>query len=265
MNSDHAILVPNPDRPIGRTVQSQQTKALRGEVWLILQTYQAQQLLRGRARTKDRPVIIGLIGFADRLRVIWQAARSDDPYADWWLIQVHDALQVIDDVIEERQARVTQQLAQIRGMSITVGSSVEPSRIRLQFINPYAYRAARSLARFDNLVCSVATAAHIGLLDTDTRHQILQASGRKLRSLFMLPQRYRLLALDRETVRRKAGRSHEAQLAMGELPASILSGEQQSPLTPRKINFPLSQLESTRSSPGLLSQNDNDDQKDGGD
>jgi hypothetical protein len=29
-------------------------------------------------------------GFADRLRVIWQAARNDDPYADWWLIKVHE-------------------------------------------------------------------------------------------------------------------------------------------------------------------------------
>ena len=261
MSSDRAMLDPNPETVAGRSVQSHHTSALRGEIWLMLQTYQAQQLLHGRARTKDRPVIIGLIGFADRLRVIWQAARSDDPYADWWLIQVHEALQVIDDAIDERQASVTRQLEQIRGMFVTVASSGEPSRIRLQFVNPYAYRAARSLARFDYLVCSVVTAAHIGLLDADTRHQILHVCGRKLRSLFMLPQRYRLLGLNREIVRRKAGRSHEARLMMGELPALILSGEQQSFLAPRKTNFPSSQIEPACSSSGLFSQQDSDDKK----
>ncbi len=244
-----------------RTTELVSPGALRGEIGLTLQTHQALILVQGRAPIADKPAIIGLLGFADRLRVIWGASRNDDPYADWWLIQVHEALQVIDDAIHERQVRVTQQLEQIRGMFVTVASSGEPSRIRLQFVNPYAYRAARSLARFDNLVCSVATATHIGFLDTDTRHQILQACGRKLRSLFILPQRYRLLGLTREIVRSKEGRSHEARLARGELPASILSGEQQSLLTPRKINFPSSQIESTRSSSELLSQQDKDDKK----
>ena len=57
---------------------------LRGQVWLTVQTRQAQRLIRGRSGNADKPAIIGLVGFADRLRVNRQAARNDNPYADWW-------------------------------------------------------------------------------------------------------------------------------------------------------------------------------------
>ena len=57
--------------------------ALQGEVWLTIQTYQAQSLIRGRRAVDGKPAIMGLIGFADRLKSLWQAVRFDDPYADW--------------------------------------------------------------------------------------------------------------------------------------------------------------------------------------
>ena len=53
-----------------------------GQAWLTLQTRHAQRLLRGRPAGAGKPAIIGLFGFAERLRGIWQGARLDDPYAD---------------------------------------------------------------------------------------------------------------------------------------------------------------------------------------
>ena len=50
---------------------------LRGQVWLTIQTRQAQQLVRGRNGTAEKPAITGLVGFANQLRVIWQAARNE--------------------------------------------------------------------------------------------------------------------------------------------------------------------------------------------
>ncbi|MCB1764281.1 MAG: DUF1845 family protein, partial [Gammaproteobacteria bacterium] len=63
---------------------------LRGAVWLRLQTRQAERLIHGRSGNEGKPAIIGLAGFADRLKPIWQAAQDDDPYADWWLIRIHE-------------------------------------------------------------------------------------------------------------------------------------------------------------------------------
>ena len=89
-----------PGAPTQRHAESpereEQPGALRAVVTLTLETRQAQRMVKGRSGTVDKPAIMGLIGFANRLRVIWQGARADDPYADWWLVKIHDALDVTD-------------------------------------------------------------------------------------------------------------------------------------------------------------------------
>ena len=239
--------------------------ALHGQVWLTIQTNQAQQLIHGRTGSPDKPTIIGLVGFANRLRVIWQAARSDDPYADWWLIKVHEAIEVAGTYLGHQQADLVRQLEQMPAMEVSIAASQRPCRVHLQFANPYAYRGAQLLAEYDRLVCTALTACHIGLLDTETRVHVQQACARKLRALFMLPQNYRLLKIDREAVRRQTGRSHEARQIMGEVPDDILSGEHQAPLVPRKVKFPAGFAEHVKLRPGspvsdtTLAEDKNDD------
>ena len=151
----------------GQPDKTDKPGALQGQVWLTVQTSQAQQLIHGRSATPDKPTIIGLIGFADRLRVIWQAARGDDPYADWWLIQVHEAIERTASDINRQQVELDQQLAQMTALAVSVAVSERPYRIQLQFANPYAYRGAQLLADYDRLVCTALTARHIGLLEGD--------------------------------------------------------------------------------------------------
>ena len=123
-------------------------------------------------------------------------------------------------------------------MEVSVATSQRPYRVPLQFANPYAYQGAHLLSEYDRLVCIALTARHIGLLDGETCVHVQKACARKLRALFMTPQSYRFLKLDRESVRKATGRSHEACKAMGEVPDDVLSGERQAPLVPRKVKFP---------------------------
>jgi len=234
---------------------------LQGEVWLTLQTHQAVILVHGRAPIPDKRGIIGLIGFADRLRIIWDAARNDDPYADWWLIKVDEAIRSTSDTIEAQQSTVSSQLDQLLSMEVGIASSDSPTRLRLQFANPYAYQGARLLARFDQLVCAVVTASHIGLVNHDRRRQIQQSCARKVRNLFMLPQAYRVMALDRATVRARAGRSHEARQRMGDLPEDILSGERRARFAPRKPPLTTAMPQSTTVVPPMPGTPAPDDEK----
>ena len=205
---------------------------------ICMRTRQAQRMVKGRPGTAAKPAIMGLIGFANRLRVIWQGARADDPYADWWLVKIHDALDVADQVVQASLDAVQTRLTGIEAISATPGASVRPIRTPLRFSNPYAYRGAQLVAEYDRLVCTALTARHIGLLEGQACVHIQRACARKLRALFLIPQSYRLLKIDRETVRTAMGRSAEARQRMGELPADILSGERQAPLVPRKMKFP---------------------------
>jgi len=224
--------------PAEHTTLPEKPGALRGEVWLTLQAIHAQRLFHGRVATTDKPSIVGLVGFADRLRVIWQGARGDDPYADWWLIKIHTAIEVAGVSIRSSQVDLEKLLEQMDAMEVGVAASQRPYRVPLKFANPYAYRGATLLAEFDKLVCMALTARHIGLMGGQASEDILKASARKVRGIFMIPQSYRLLKINREQVRNAMGRSHEARQLMGEVPGDVLSGERQAPLVPRKVSFP---------------------------
>jgi len=195
-------------------------------------------LIHGRKAISGKPTIVGLVGFADRLRVLWLAARRDDPYADWWLIQVHEAIEDVRASIRLEQAQLDNRLEQMNGMEVSVAASTHPYRIQLQFANPYAYRGAQVLSAYDRLICTALTARHIGLLDGANYRQIQEACARKLRALFLIPQGYRLLKLDRETLQINKDRSNEARELMGVVPEDILSGERQAPFAPRRVNAP---------------------------
>ena len=237
MNADDPVSDPNARKIIERSGTSQKPGALHGQVWLTLQTHQAQQLIHGREAAADKPAIIGLIGFADRLRVIWLAARRDDPYADWWLIKVHEAIAAARTYIHDRQAALVRQLAQMPALEVSIAASQRPHRVKLQFAIPYAYQGAQLLAEYDRMVCMALTARHIGLLDGASCKQVQQAYARKLRALFLIPQGYRLLKIDRKAIHLNKGRSSEARQLMGAVPEDILCGERQVPFTPRKVSL----------------------------
>ena len=140
--------------------------------------------------------------------------------------------------IRRHQADLVQPLHQMDAIKVSIRASQRPYRVRLQFANPYAYRGAQLLAQYDRLVCTALTAQHIGQLNGETCIQVQKACASKLRALFLIPQRYRFLKLDRESIRKARGKRHEARHVMGEVPDDILSGERQAPLVPRKVTFP---------------------------
>lgn len=226
-------LSPSDEHP----VPPEKPGVLHGQIWLSMQTSHAQRLFHGRAASTTKPAIVGLVGFANRLRVIWQGARDDDPYADWWLIKIHEGIETAGDEVRSRKQQLAESLEQMNALDVDIAASKRPYRVPLNFANPYAYRGAKCLADFDSLVCMALTLRHIGLLGNQSSEDIINASARKLRALFTIPQSYRLLKINREQVRTSTGRSHEARKLMGEIPADVLSGARHAPLVPNKRNL----------------------------
>ena len=211
---------------------------LRGQVWLSVQTRQAQRLIHGRNGNAGKSAIIGLVGFADRLRVIWQASRSDDPYADWWLIKVHEVLERIRNLVKTEQVALDARLEQLTALEVTVAESMKPYRIALQFANPYAYRGAQMIAEYDKFVRTLLTAHHVGLLSGSSTEGLLNTCARRIRGAFAVPQGYQFLGVDRESLKQGIANASRARQVMGEVPEDVLSGAHHAPLTPRKIRFP---------------------------
>jgi hypothetical protein len=59
-----------------------------------------------------------------------------------------------------------------------------------------------------------------------------------IRSLFAVPQGYRVLRIDRDSIKAGSDAAKEAADVMGELPPAVLLGEHSAALTPRKTQRP---------------------------
>jgi integrating conjugative element protein (TIGR03761 family) len=191
---------------------------------LTLQTRQAQRLFKGRATSAEKPAIIGLIGFANRVRALWHGARADDPYADWWLVQVHDALDQAERELVSLEQAIVSRSEGMDGIDVAPPASVKPARIALNFSNPYAFRAAGLIGRFDTLACKVLGARHVGLLGREEAEKTLHQGGRRVRRALQSPVGYRLIGVTRDDVSQGTAKAMQAVEAMGEIPDDVLNG-----------------------------------------
>ncbi len=203
---------------------------LRGDIWMTLHTRKAQELVRGRPGTEGREPVVGLGLFTDRLRLVWQAAGDDDPWADWWLIKVDEAIREREALFRCQRQDLDERLARMGSIDIAVPESTRPYRMPLRFASPYAYQAAGLVSTYDALSCAVLAACHVGVLGRAEGSDVIRLGARRLRSLFLIPLGYRSLGIDRASA--SGGKGDRAVRKMGPLPAAVLRGEHRAPLAP---------------------------------
>jgi integrating conjugative element protein (TIGR03761 family) len=211
---------------------------LRSSATLTLHTRQAQRLVKGRAGDAEKPAIIGLIGFAGLLRPIWLGARADDPYADWWMLRVHQALEQAREGLSQASAALDERLQGTGAIAVSPSASLRPVRVPLQFGNPYAYRGALLLADYDALVCRALTSEHVGLVTRDEAERALHLGGRWVRRALQSPLGYRLTGVTRADLAQGTAKAQQAHEAMGEVPDEVLSGSQRAPHGPSRPALP---------------------------
>lgn len=198
---------------------------LRGEAQLLIQTRKAQILVRGRAPTKDRPGIPGLVRFGLIARRLWIASALDDPYADWYLIKVLEALNEGREELKAMQEKVAGLLGGVRGVELTIGESDSPIHVPLRFANPYGYMGAYLVADYDELARTILTAKHVGLMVRDDAERMLAQGGRLVRRAFSATQGWRYLSVTRDDMAANNARARKAIETMGEIPdKSVLEG-----------------------------------------
>ncbi len=211
---------------------------LRGGATLTLQTRQAQRLVKGRGYSAEKPAIIGLIGFANLVRSVWHGARADDPYADWWILKIHDALDEAERELSSMERAIAGRFDGMSALEVASPASVKPARVRLNFSNPYAFRAARLVGIFDALACKVLSARHVGLLGRDEAESVLHQGGRVVRRVLQSPVGYRFIGVTRRDLEQDTAKALQAREVMGEVPDDVVSGSRRAPHAPTAVNQP---------------------------
>lgn len=214
--------------------------ALKTRADMTIQTSWAQRLvygkpLRSEGGRKAGPTHTspGLLPFAARMGVIWAAAKADDPYADWWLIQVDEALGNARRDVAACQERAGRWLEGVNAaIRVKASESHRPVVLPLDFSTPYGFQGAFLVAEFDSLVCAAMSAAHLGIVPVGEVHALLEGGAHRLRSAFDVPRRWVHCAITRADVRQQTQRGALACSKMGALPELILQGEWRAALAP---------------------------------
>jgi len=214
----------NADPAVDYATAAERPGTLRGEASLLIETRQAQRLVYGRRQSSEQAGIIGLVRYGLLTKRIWSAAMLDDPYADWFLLQMDEALKAGRETVRAYQREIDGVLKGIGGVDIQVAHSLKPVRVPLQFANPYGYMGAYLIAEFDALVRTVLTARHVGMIARTPAEHLLERGGRTVRRTFVIPMRWKDCAVCREDLRLGTPRGRAAREALGELPQDVLEG-----------------------------------------
>jgi integrating conjugative element protein (TIGR03761 family) len=212
--------------------------ALHGDVSLTLNTRQALQLVRGRRRSPDKPAITGLMGFAHHLKLIWQASGEDDPYADWWLIKIETAIERCRTHLRQRFDQLATLLDDEPYLDVSIGTSVTPQTVSLQFATPQAFRAAQCLGDLDRVVCLRLTLQHVGVAIPTALRTASENAGKPLRGVFGLPHGYYYAEINRADVRQCNQRAQNAIARMGAVPDDIVQGNRLPRFRPGRFATP---------------------------
>ena len=166
--------LPNDADPVvDYTTAAARPGRLRGEANLVVQTRRAQQLVYGRRKTEGKEHITGLVRYGMNMKGIWNAASRDDPYADFTLLRIEDALTQARQTIAALRKEIEDLLVNAAvGVQIDIAHSLEPVRIPLQFANAYGYIGAYVIADYDQLVCAILTARYVGLLPQENIDEV---------------------------------------------------------------------------------------------
>ena len=224
-NNDAALLAP-PD------VRQASARDTRPAVQMIVYAQATQRLLQGRPASEGKAAIIGLFGFAERLREVWGAARVADPYALWWLIKVEDAYSAARTRIENEKSSVQRALDAETAFDLENVSGGSPCRIELNFACPYAFWGARLLKSFDQLALATSMAERLGARSEARDGGNRFRCERAIRALFASPQGYRAVGVSKQDVMQASEAAIQARELMGDLPQVVLSGERAPALLP---------------------------------
>lgn len=205
---------------------------LQGEVSLSLHTGQAQRLVSGRKAQHGKAAIMGLLGFAGRVRIIDDQARRDNPFADWWLLKLHKQIVESIELLESRRLELSTFMEK-QPLSVHTAQSREPLLVPLRFRSAYAFFAAEMVAKYDELACLLLSASHAARIERSICETLLVKGARTVRRAFYIVQGYRDdLMITRTQCRQDNPLYREVSNAMGHLPEAVKLRKLRAPFAP---------------------------------
>ncbi len=208
--------------------------ALRGSMTLSLHTRYAAQLWRGRKPEAGRPSIRSVPHFGTILKTMTRAAGADDPYADWFLLQLQEKLEQGRQKMQLLEQQVEAFIQDRVPAEVSMGHSVSEraTEVEVHFESPLAYWMAYLVADYDRVVRRVQQGLHFGLLPRAQAEILMQQGAKIVRSLLSAVDGWKFTSVSRDDMAANNPRALKAIDVMGQCPEDVLRGELRSVFAP---------------------------------
>lgn len=214
------MLNPTPPLPEKPKTPLKSVFPLIGEVWLCLHTPQAISLYSGNWHYQQ----MGLLQFASLMGQLCRAAKKDDPYADYYLLQTQQKARELQHEIRACETYHSQQLTQQRGFQVEVFANPQPQKFPIHFANPLVYLGACLLVDLDYVVRQAYTLKQLGVSVTaELRPERLV---HVLHQFFSQARKWQYRNITRQDIVANNPKAQKAKELMGELPLPVLNKEQ---------------------------------------
>ncbi|WDG40872.1 TIGR03761 family integrating conjugative element protein [Pseudomonas synxantha] len=206
---------------------------LRSDMSLTLHTHHAARVWHGRPSTEGKNGIIGLSGFVALINKIRRRAEQDDPYADFWMIQIQEKLESSKSELQDIKIRLDQSMSGLPdALSVGENVNVHPVTLPVFISSPFGFLAVYLLIAYDDIVRRLLLAHHTALMGRRDMEIWINAGGKVLRSLFGLAQRYKVSGATRDDFIVNNAVARQAREKFGELPQDVLEGARRSDYAP---------------------------------
>lgn len=167
---------------------------------------------------------IGLLQFAKIMTTLWHAAKEGDPYAEWYLLRTYDALFNEREKIKQIEQKLTQSLADIRGIKISLPVSSHPVCYPLRFATPFGFMGAYFLADVDYVFRQILTMERIGIPVQGTESSIPGITS-TIQGVFAVPRQWQRTGVTRQGIHENNEQYQQAKALLGEIPNAVLKKE----------------------------------------
>ncbi|MFU6554882.1 PFL_4669 family integrating conjugative element protein, partial [Pseudomonas aeruginosa] len=128
-----------------------------------------------------------------------RGAAQDDPYSDWWLVQIEEKVESCQAALKAIDQRLDDVMAKLPAtLDISENLSVTPVKVPLFISNPLGFKAVYLLTNYDELARRILLAQHVGLVGRRDMEVWLDEGASVLRSLFGLAQSYQFSGATRD-------------------------------------------------------------------
>lgn len=189
-------------------------------------------ILQVKTRSAQRH-FLQLLKFAKEVKVIYRAAKQDDPYADARLIEIEAALEKVQQIIQAKMHFYQPLIPTTSSLSLSLVDTQTPLELPLQFTTPYAHMAARVLVEFDTLIRCIISLYQWGLLAEMPRSQLLQQLDKPLFQLWKTTKNFQLTGVTRAVLMEPTALVNQETTSFKPLDPQILTKKRRAKYAPR--------------------------------